>query len=177
MPASWNYRDTRSGYRGRTHISVVYALLVLLATADLCASAQVCARKKRKCPTGAATNASARELRSMTSHFIGQCSRWWQDTSLHGCSPDKFTLGCSSAEHAYWPWLLSSRKFVRFVAKDTQDHKRTPTCTKMAISRNGLRSKNLCRFLRGLAILSRRADFLLIIRWSKVRILAGPPTP
>jgi hypothetical protein len=118
VPASWNYRDTRSGYRGRTHISVVYALLVLLATADLCASAQVCVRKKRKCPTGAATNASARELRSMTSHFIGQCSRWWQDTSLHGCSPDKFTLGCSSAEHAYWPWLLSSRKFVRFVADE-----------------------------------------------------------
>ena len=33
--------------------------------------------------------------------------------------------------------------------KSTQDPKRTPIQTKMAISRDGLRSKKLCRFRRG----------------------------
>jgi hypothetical protein len=33
--------------------------------------------------------------------------------------------------------------------KDTQEHKRTPTCAKVAISRDRLRSKRLCGFRRG----------------------------
>ena len=33
--------------------------------------------------------------------------------------------------------------------KETQADKRTPTCAKVAISRDGLRSKRLCGFRRG----------------------------
>jgi hypothetical protein len=41
--------------------------------------------------------------------------------------------------------------------KDTQEHKRTPTCAKVAISREGLRSKGLCGFRRTRSVFDRYA--------------------
>ena len=52
-------------------------------------------------------------------------------------------LGC---EKRHSRWLLNAQVVLKL--KDTEDHKRTPTCAKVAISRDGSRPKTLCGFRR-----------------------------